>query len=63
MITTDEVEVLEALIPQLEGATPAQKNPHPANSLARAAWAIAKLGGWDGYKSSRPPGPITFKRT
>lgn len=56
-----EIETLERLIPQLEGKTPAQKNPHPQHSLARAAWVIAKLGGWDGYASSKPPGPITFR--
>ena len=56
-----EIDALEALVPQLEGATPAQKNPHPSRSLAWAAWVIAKLGGWDGYASSKPPGPITFK--
>ena len=56
-----EIETLEALIPQLEGKTQAQKNPHPKPSLARAAWVIAKLGGWDGYASSKPPGPITFR--
>ena len=58
--TTPEIEVLQALVPELEGATAAQKNPHPKHSLAWAAWVIAKLGGWDGYKSSKPPGPITF---
>lgn len=56
-----ERQALEALLPRLEGATAAQKNPHPSHSLAWAAWIIAKLGGWDGYKSSRPPGPITFR--
>jgi hypothetical protein len=56
-----EIETLEALLPQLEGKTQAQKNPHPTRSLAWAAWIIAKLGGWDGYPSSRPPGPITFR--
>ena len=59
--TPAEVQTLEALLPRLEGATAAQKNPHPPRSLAWAAWIIAKLGGWDGYKSSRPPGPITFR--
>jgi len=59
--TAAEIRTLDALVPKLEGKTAAQKNPHPKNSLAWAAWIIAKLGGWDGYKSSRPPGPITFK--
>jgi hypothetical protein len=56
-----EIDTLEALLPELEGKTQAQKNPHPRRSLAWAAWIIAKLGGWDGYASSRPPGPITFR--
>ena len=56
-----EIETMHVLVPKLEGATAAQKNPHPPRSLAWAAWIIAKLGGWDGYPSSRPPGPITFR--
>lgn len=56
-----ELETLAALTPTLEGKTALQKNPHPPNSLAWASWIIARLGGWDGYPSSRPPGPITFK--
>lgn len=56
-----EIDTLEGLVPELEGKTAAQKNPHPKRSLAWAAWIIAKLGGWDGYASSKPPGPITFR--
>jgi hypothetical protein len=59
--TPAEIETLVALIPTLEGKTALQKNPHPQGSLAWAAWAIAKLGGWDGYPKSKPPGPITFR--
>ena len=59
--TPAEIETLKTLIPQLEGKTALQKNPHPQGSLAWAAWAIAKLGGWDGYPKSKPPGPITFR--
>ncbi|WP_158807262.1 IS4 family transposase [Beijerinckia sp. L45] len=55
-----EIETLKALVPTLEGKTVLQKNHHPPGSLAWAAWAIAKLGGWDGYPKSKPPGPITF---
>jgi hypothetical protein len=36
-------------------------NPHPHLSLTWAAWIIARLGGWNGRPSARPPGPITFK--
>lgn len=58
--TPAQIDTLTALVPTLEGKTKAQKNHHPPRSLAWAAWAIAKLGGWDGYASSKPPGPITF---
>ena len=56
-----EIETLHALLPELEGKTALQKNPHPPETLAWAAWTIAKLGGWDGYPKSKPPGPITFR--
>jgi hypothetical protein len=56
----NEIDTLAAINKTLEGKTAPQKNPHPQASLAWAAWIIAKLGGWDGYKSSKPPGPITF---
>lgn len=56
-----EIEAMAALAPQLEGKTALQKNPHPPASMAWAAWIIAKLGGWDGYPKSAPPGPITFR--
>ena len=56
-----EIVLLDKLNVQTEGATALQKNPHPKASLAWAAWIIARLGGWDGYPSSKPPGPITFK--
>lgn len=59
--TPAEIETLHALLPEVEGKTALQKNPHPPNSLAWAAWIIAKLGGWDGYPKSKPPGPITFR--
>ena len=57
----DEIAVLDKLNAELEGATKLQKNPHRTRSLKWATWIIAKLGGWDGYPSSKPPGPITFK--
>jgi hypothetical protein len=56
-----EIETLHALLPEVEGKTALQKNPHPPESLAWAGWIIAKLGGWDGYPKSKPPGPITFR--
>lgn len=58
--TQNEIETLAALEQRFKGKTRLQTNPHPTRSLAWAAWIIAKLGGWNGYASSRPPGPITF---
>src|SRR5271157_4796207 len=56
-----DIAVLERLNAKVQGRTALQKNPHPMHSLAWATWIIAKLGGWDGYPSSRPPGPVTFR--
>ena len=56
-----EIAALDALNARIEGKTALQNNPHPRRSLAWAGWIIARLGGWDGYPSSKPPGPITFK--
>ncbi len=58
--STDEIEVLEAINKSLQGKTALQTNPYRRNTLAWAAWIIARLGGWTGYASHRPPGPITF---
>jgi hypothetical protein len=53
---------LEVIAPTLNGPTAKQQNPHPTASLAWAAWIIARLGGWSGYQSQRPPGIVTFER-
>jgi Transposase DDE domain len=57
----DEVATLAALNQKLEAQSKRLRNPHPPDSLAWAAWIIGRLGGWDGYPSSKPPGPITMK--
>jgi hypothetical protein len=62
LFTPTEIVVLSALLKTLEGKTVKQQNPHPAQTLAWAAWCIARLGGWKGYLSARPPGPNTFSR-
>lgn len=56
----DEITALRHLLPTLEGKTDKQKDRFPADSLAWAAWIIARLGGWSGYASGRPAGPITI---
>lgn len=58
----EEIETLEVLGPTLEGKTDKQRNPHPPGRLSWAAWMIARLGGWKGYKSEHKPGPKTFSR-
>jgi hypothetical protein len=57
----NEIATLKALNQNLEAQSKRLKNPHPPDSLAWAAWIIGRLGGWDGYQSSKPPGPITMK--
>jgi hypothetical protein len=57
----NEVATLAALNQNLEAQSKRLKNPHPPDNLAWAAWIIGRLGGWDGYPSSKPPGPITMK--
>ena len=59
--TPVQIKVIAALGARYEGRTKLQSNPHPAASLAWAAWIIARLGGWDGYPRTKP-GPITMRR-
>lgn len=58
----DDKPLLFALCKEYEGETPTirQKNPHPPDTLAFAAWVIARLGAWTGYYSK--PGPATLSR-
>lgn len=60
LFTEDEAILLHALLTGLEGKTEKQKNPYQKGKLAWGAWIIARLGGWKGYASERPPGPITM---
>lgn len=61
VFSPSEMDTLKVLVPSLEGKTEQQKNPHSFGSLAWATWIIARLGGWNGYASYRPPGPITLR--
>lgn len=61
VVALRQLPVLEALQTRLEGKTTKQKNPHPRHSIAWLSWIIARLGGWTGYASERPPGPITMR--
>lgn len=53
-------QCLSDLAPKLNGRTAKQQNPHPPLTLAWATWLIARLGGWSGYQSQRPPGTSTL---
>lgn len=55
-----EQECLELVTQNLEGKTTKQKNNNKPTSLKRYAWTIARLGGWKGYESERPPGITTL---
>jgi hypothetical protein len=56
-----EIAALDALNASREGKSAKQTNPHPRHSLSWASWIIARMGGWTGYPSARPPGPITMR--
>lgn len=58
--TKEQQSFLEQLEPKLEGRTKKLQNPHPKRSLPWATWLIARLGGWSGYQSQRPPGIATL---
>ncbi|GAB4338197.1 MAG: hypothetical protein OHK0047_28320 [Leptolyngbyaceae cyanobacterium] len=55
-------QCLSDLAPTLEGCTQKQQNPYPPSTLAWASWLIARLGGWSGLQSQRPPGIRTIFR-
>src|SRR5882757_6975111 len=55
----EEIKLIAILNQRMQGSTARQKNPHLNNTLAWAAWVIAKLGGWHQYEA-KPPGPVTF---
>ena len=55
-----EQDCLQQLALSLEGRTQKQRNPHHPGSLAWVTWIIARLGGWSGYQSQRPPGMYTL---
>lgn len=59
--TEAEIGCLTLACKKEEGKTEKLKNNHPLGTLKWATWVIARLGGWSGYQSQRPPGPITLK--
>jgi hypothetical protein len=61
VFSEDQLACMEDLLPHFEGKTEKSKNPHPRDNLAWAAWIIARMGGWKGFSSQRPPGVIIFR--
>jgi hypothetical protein len=61
-LQAEDIEVLEAIAPTVDGRTERLRNPFPPRSLPWAAWIIARLGGWHGARNGKPPGPITMHR-
>ena len=57
-----EHDCLILLNQKLEGRTEKTQNPFHCDDLAFGTWIIARLGGWKGYQSREPPGPITITR-
>ena len=62
VFSKEEIKCLTILNQKLEGVNKKTKNKNPASKLSWATWIIARIGGWKGYVSQRPPGPITLKR-
>ncbi|TXL69091.1 IS4 family transposase [Vineibacter terrae] len=61
VFSPQQIVVLGVLLKTRQGRTPKQQNPYPPDSLAAAAWIIARLGGWTGYDSDKGCGPITIR--
>jgi len=57
-----EQQCLKEILPKLNGKTLKQQNPYQPSQLAWATWIVARLGGWDGFASQRPPGVITIHK-
>jgi hypothetical protein len=58
----DDMPILEAIAPTVDGKTQRLKNPFQPKSLPWATWIIARLGAWSGASNAKPPGPITMHR-
>lgn len=61
MFNKEQIMLMKILIKEYEGKTLKQKNNYKIESILWATWLIARMGGWDGYDSSSPPGYITIK--
>lgn len=62
VFSNEEIECLKELEKKLEQKKTQVQNRYPVKKLSRAAWIIARLGGWKGAIKQRRPGPITMKK-
>jgi Transposase DDE domain/Transposase DNA-binding len=63
IFSEEEIKFMKIYMTELEGKTEKQKNPYDKGSMQWAAWGIARMGSWSGYRSSHgPPGHSTMKR-
>ena len=62
IFSEEDIKFLKIYMKELEGKTEKQKNPYDKGTLQWAAWGIARMGSWSGYRSHGPPGYVTMKR-
>jgi hypothetical protein len=60
--SAEEQDCLVVINKKLEGTTEKLQNGSNPSKLKWAVWVIARLGGWKGYKSQRPPGMTTLQK-
>lgn len=56
----EELICIEEIDKKMKGNTSKLSNPNPVSELKGVVWVIARLGGWKGYASQRPPGATTL---
>jgi hypothetical protein len=61
VFSKEEMACMEELSGRYEGRSEKQRNPYEREKLAWAVWYIARIGGWKGYASQRPPGVNTLR--